>query len=56
MADEQLVPLFGGADPRCEALLQALKALVYARGAGLPVPSIIGVLRILEHELLDEQR
>lgn len=49
------VTLFGGADPRCEALLQAIKALVYERGAGLPVPSILGVLRILEHEILREQ-
>lgn len=56
MSGVGLVPLFGGADPRCEALLQALKTLVYERGSGLPVPSILGVLRILEHEILEEQR
>jgi hypothetical protein len=51
----EVVPLFGGADERCETLLQALRALIYERGAGMPVPSILGVLRILEHELLREQ-
>ncbi|UMO76008.1 hypothetical protein [Planktothrix phage Pra-JY27] len=52
---EPPAPIFGGADMRCETLLQALKSLIYERGAGLPIPSIIGTLRILEHEILKEQ-
>jgi hypothetical protein len=48
--------LRGGADPRCETLLKAIRAVLNERGCGLPMPLVIGVLRILEHELLAEQR
>ena len=48
-------PLFGGADMRCEALREAVKATIYERALGLPMPLILGVLRIVEHELLTEQ-
>ena len=48
-------PLHGGADMRCEALREAIKAVLYERALGLPVPLILGVLRIVEHELLTEQ-
>lgn len=47
--------IFGGADPRCETLFQALRALVYERGRGIPIPSVIGVLRLLEHKIIQEQ-
>jgi hypothetical protein len=49
------VSLFGGADLRCEALLQELKAVIYDRAKGMPIPSIIGTLRILELEIIREQ-
>ena len=56
-ADPQtaVIHAFGGADPRCETLLHALKAMVYERGSGIPVPSIIGVIRLLEFEIMKEQ-
>jgi hypothetical protein len=43
-------------DPRCEALLQALKKEIYARCQGMPVPSIIGTLEILKLDILEEQK
>jgi hypothetical protein len=48
------VKLFEG-DMRLENLLQALKTRIYEQGDGIPVPSILGVLRILEHEIIKEQ-
>lgn len=45
--------LFDG-DMRCETLLQAVKALIYERGVGIPVPTIIGILEILKLDLRDE--
>ena len=57
MTDEQtrVVAAFGGADIRCETLLQTLRDVVYERGLGIPVPSVLGVLRLLEHIIIDEQ-
>lgn len=55
MVSEGAIILFGGADPRCEALLHAIKDIIYERGSGLPIPSILGVLRIIEHEIVREQ-
>lgn len=50
------VDIFGGADLRCEALLQELKSVIYERARGMPIPSIIGTLRILELEIIREQQ
>lgn len=50
-----VVALFGGADMRCDALAKAIKELIYERAMGMPLPLILGVLRIVEHELLAEQ-
>jgi len=47
--------LRNGADQRCETLLQALKDEVYERGAGMPVPSVIGVIEVLKQQILREQ-
>jgi hypothetical protein len=56
MSDQTtVVTAFGGADPRCETLFQALRLLVYERGAGIPIPSVIGVLRLLEHKIIQEE-
>jgi hypothetical protein len=46
--------LFGGADMRCETLVQAMRATLYERGSGLPLPLILGAIRILEHQILKE--
>ena len=43
-------------DQRMETLLQALKKEIYERCAGIPIPSIVGVLEILKLEILDEQK
>jgi hypothetical protein len=42
-------------DERMESLLQALKAEIYDRTEGVPIPSIIGVLEILKLEIIKEQ-
>ena len=47
--------MFGGADPRCEALLCAIMSTIYERGKGMPFPSILGTLRLVEISLLSEQ-
>lgn len=39
-------------DPRCQTLLDALAEVLYERGKGLPLPSILGVLHLLEHEVI----
>lgn len=49
------IELFGGADPRCESLLQHLKDAIYDRAKGMPLPLIIGTLEILKLEILKEQ-
>jgi hypothetical protein len=46
------VPLFGGGDERCTTLCDALLDTIRERGRGLPLPSVIGVLRIVEHHLI----
>lgn len=48
--------IFGGADLRCEELRKAVKELIYERGSGIPVPSIIGVLEIIKLEIYEEQK
>lgn len=45
--------LFNG-DMRCETLLQSIKSLIYERGIGLSVPTIIGILEILKLDFRDE--
>lgn len=47
--------IFGGADLRCEELRKIIKNIVYERGNGIPVPSIIGVLEIIKLEIYEEQ-
>ena len=39
-------------DPRAEALEAAILATVYERGDRLPIPLVIGVLRLVEHRLI----
>lgn len=39
--------LFTG-DPRCEQLFNAMQAVMFERGEGLPIPSILGVLELLK--------
>jgi len=56
MPADKPVALHGGADMRAAALVKALKALIYERGSGMPVPTILGCLRIVEIEIYEEQR
>lgn len=48
-----VVSLFEG-DQRCERLCDALLKLIYERGKGLPFPSVLGVLRIVERQLITD--
>lgn len=50
-----VTPLFGGADQRCETLFQALWDTVHERGSGLPIPLVLGVLRLLEHKIIQDE-
>lgn len=43
-------------DPRCEVLLDALREVMYERGKGLPIPSVLGVLEILKDEVKDNAK
>lgn len=45
------IPMFNG-DPRYQTLYDALAEVLYERGRGLPLPATIGVLRLLEHEII----
>ena len=49
--DRKIAHLFEG-DQRCQTLLDALADVLYDRGKGLPLPSTLGVLRLLEHEVI----
>jgi hypothetical protein len=53
MSDEP-VSLFRGGDERCQTLCDALLELIYERAASLPVPLILGVLRIVEHQIIED--
>lgn len=48
------IPLHGGADMRCQALTDALLATAHERANGLPIPMILGCLRLVEHTLIQE--
>jgi hypothetical protein len=45
-----VVSLFDG-DPRAHTLFEALKDVVYERGKGMPVPTVLGVLEILKSDI-----
>lgn len=51
----KITPLFDG-DQRCQSLLDALAEVLYERGKGMPLPSTLGVLRLLEHEVIENAR
>jgi|GEM_PF-4173161 len=52
--NDNVVKLAEG-DPRCGTLAEAILELIYERTEGMPFPSILGVLRIVEHKLFEEQ-
>ncbi len=45
--------LFEG-DKRCQALLEALEKTCYERGAGIPIPSILGILELLKTKIIED--
>ncbi len=48
--------LFNGADMRCEELLKAMEAIIYERGEGIPIPSIIGTIEILKSKIMEDSK
>jgi len=44
--------LAGGGDLRAATLLESLEDVIYERGKGMPIPTIIGVLEILKIDLM----
>lgn len=50
------VPLFGGEDPRYDELFYATIEVVRERGSGLILAGVLGVLRLVEDQLIREQR
>lgn len=49
---KSVIPLFGGTDPRCVVLFDEIEAVIYERGKELPIASVLGVLRLVEHSVL----
>lgn len=45
--------LFGGADMRSLALLNALEETIIERGGGLPIPTILGTLELCKDLVKD---
>lgn len=42
-----------GGDKRCQTLYQCLVDIIVERGAGLPLPAILGTLTLVERMLID---
>jgi hypothetical protein len=55
MSQETVIQLFRG-DQRCQSLFDALAEVVYERGKGLPLPTTLGVLRLLEYEVIENAK
>lgn len=53
---ETVIPLFGGDDPRLGELMVAVLELIRERGKGLPFASVLGVVRLVEDQLIRDQR
>ena len=53
--EKKIVRLYEN-DPRCQALLDSLADVLYERGSGLPLPSTLGVLRLLEYEIIENAK
>lgn len=52
--DEKIAQLFEG-DPRAEVLYEEIERLLYEYGKRMPIPTILGVIRLIEHGLIQEQ-
>lgn len=51
-----IVPLFNGIDPRYGELTVALISVIEERGRGLLFVGVLGVLRLVEREVMERQR
>jgi hypothetical protein len=51
---EQVIQLYGGGDKRAEVLETAILNVIRSRGNGLPLPLVLGVLKLIEHRLIAE--
>ena len=49
-------PLHGGSDMRCVRPVGALHAVINERATGLPLPLVLGCLRVVEHEITMRNR
>lgn len=52
---EKATPMAAGADLRAGTLTEAILETIRTRGKGMPVPTVLGCLRIVEHTLIAEQ-
>lgn len=52
---DRITMLHGGADMRAAVLTEAIMDLIAERSAGMPFPTVLGCLRIVEHRLVIEQ-
>lgn len=55
MLKDNVRKLFEG-DPRCGELAEALLAVCYERGKGLPMVSVLGVLDVVHDEILQTNK
>lgn len=56
MDDERIVSLFNGEDPRYGELLGAIMDTIAERQKGLLFAGVLGVLRLVEDQLIKNQR
>jgi hypothetical protein len=54
--DTTVVSLFNGVDPRYDELLTAIMNVIAERQKGLVFAGVLGVLRLVEDELILRQR
>jgi len=53
--NDNIIPMTEG-DQRCGTLAEAILSIIRERTGGMPFPSVLGVLRIVEHQLFEEQQ
>lgn len=51
---ENVIKLHPG-DERALSLVDAILELIYDRAHGMPVPTVLGCIRLVEHQIIEDQ-
>lgn len=54
ISDPDKIALLFESDQRCVTLFQSILDLIYERGVGLPFPAVLGVMRLVEEQLIKD--